>query len=68
MLPSAEQRGGEHEPRGQQEAARSTGLTRWQTMAYIVLAVPEHDEHEEHEEHGERREPTRSSDPALGAA
>jgi polar amino acid transport system permease protein len=24
-------------PRGQQEAARSTGLTRWQTMAYIVL-------------------------------
>jgi polar amino acid transport system permease protein len=24
-------------PRGQQEAARSTGLTRWQTMQYIVL-------------------------------
>ena len=24
-------------PRGQLEAARSTGLTRWQTMAYIVL-------------------------------
>jgi polar amino acid transport system permease protein len=24
-------------PRGQQEAARSTGLTRWQTMAHIVL-------------------------------
>ena len=24
-------------PRGQQEAARSTGLTRWQTMAYVVL-------------------------------
>src|SRR3954465_4726315 len=24
-------------PRGQQEAARSTGLTRWQTMRYVVL-------------------------------
>lgn len=24
-------------PKGQQEAARSTGLTRWQTMLYIVL-------------------------------
>ncbi len=24
-------------PKGQQEAARSTGLTRWQTMAHIVL-------------------------------
>lgn len=24
-------------PRGQVEAARSTGLTRWQTMAYVVL-------------------------------
>ena len=24
-------------PRGQQEAARSTGLTRWQTMAHVVL-------------------------------
>ena len=38
------------------------------TMAYIVLALPEHDEHEENEEHDQHREPTRSSDPALGAA
>ena len=38
------------------------------TMAYIVLALPEHEEHEEHAEGDQHREPTRSSDPALGAA
>lgn len=38
------------------------------TMAYIVLAVPEHDEHEESEEHGANHASTRSTDPALGAA